>query len=640
MPARWKRAFNLVRGVIHRSGGVRSITSCLIPNASTLAPDALFITGSFHMGITSSLVTALSGLATSQQQIDVVGNNIANVNTIGYKATTVDFRTQFLQNFSFGSAPTSTSGGTNPVQVGLGATSGAITTDFTDGSLQTTGVPTDLAIQGNGFFVLQQGTQQVYTRDGTFQLNDQNQLVSSTGQLVQGYGIDSNFNIVPGTLTNLTIPIGTAAVAQATTTASFSGSLNANGSLPTTVSNLTLTSPMYLLNSGSIDLINGPAPTDVLTNVAYANGTAIFQVNDVLTLKVSKGTASTSTVTGTGSTSSTANLTVTSTTTLQDLENFMNGTIGIDTSAGANSPIATLPGTTAVPNTDPTALNSDILTVLGNPGAANDISLDNNALTINRGGTVTAPFSWNDNASANGESVKTQQTVYDSLGTPITLNVVATLTGKSSAGTTWQYYATSPDGSGTGANQQDVVGTGTLTFDTSGKLVNSSNSNVTINRTNTGALPALNISLDFSGITALAGNGTASTLLPGKQDGFPSGTLTKYSIGNDGTIEGFFNNGLQRAVGQVALATFQNDEGLVNEGNNSYIVGPNSGAAVITTAGSLSAGTISAGSLEGSNVDLSSEFVKLISASTAFSASSRVITSSNQLLQDLLSAAR
>src|ERR1041384_5534915 len=117
------------------------------------------------MGITSSLVTALSGLSTAQSQIDVVGNNIANVNTVGFKASRLDFKTQFLENFSFGSAPNGTLGGTNPLQIGLGASAGAITKNFTDGSLRVTGVPTNMAIQGSGMFILQDAAQQVYTRD-------------------------------------------------------------------------------------------------------------------------------------------------------------------------------------------------------------------------------------------------------------------------------------------------------------------------------------------------------------------------------------------------------------------------------------------------------------------------------------------
>ena len=224
-------------------------------------------------GITSSLNTALSGLATSQQQIGVVGNNIANVNTVGFKASALDFKTQFLQNFSFGSAPSGNLGGTNPLQIGLGATSGAITKNFSDGSLQATGVNTNLAIQGNGFFVLRQGTQQVYTRDGSFQLNGLNQLVSGTGQLVQGYTVDSNFNIVPGALTSISIPVGQASVAQATTSVKIAGQLDANGNLPTKVA--TLDTPVYLHGAGNVST-TPPAGSDLLINLASANNTLLF----------------------------------------------------------------------------------------------------------------------------------------------------------------------------------------------------------------------------------------------------------------------------------------------------------------------------------------------------------------------------
>src|SRR4051812_2071973 len=234
------------------------------------------------MGITSSLQTALSGLSSSQSQIDVVGNNIANVNTVGFKSSRLDFKTQFLENFSYGSAPTADQGGTNPLQVGLGVQAGAVTRDFGDGSLQVTGVNTNLAVQGNGFFVLKDGSQQVYTRDGTFQLNGLDQLVSSTGQLVQGFGVDSNFNIVPGVLTNITVPLGSLTVAQATQNANMTGEFNTGGSVPTTVADLTLGQPFYLSDgAGGVDNTNPPTGATLLTNVTDSSGVAQFQVGDV-----------------------------------------------------------------------------------------------------------------------------------------------------------------------------------------------------------------------------------------------------------------------------------------------------------------------------------------------------------------------
>src|SRR5215217_7958703 len=106
------------------------------------------------MGITSSLQTGLSGLSSSQSQIDVVGNNIANVNTVGFKSSRLDFKTQFLQTLSYGTAPSDVLGGTNPVQIGLGTQAGSISRNFGDGSLKVTGVSSNMAVQGDGFFVL------------------------------------------------------------------------------------------------------------------------------------------------------------------------------------------------------------------------------------------------------------------------------------------------------------------------------------------------------------------------------------------------------------------------------------------------------------------------------------------------------
>jgi flagellar hook protein FlgE len=151
-------------------------------------------------------------------------------------------------------------------------------------------------------------------------------------------------------------------------------------------------------------------------------------------------------------------------------------------------------------------------------------------------------------------------------------------------------------------------------------------------------MPLLAFDLDFNNTTALSGFN--STMASTMQDGSAQGTLTSFSIGNDGTILGSFTNGLSRTVGQIALATFRNQQGLVDLGNNTFSAGPNSGTAIISAPGEFGAGRVVAGSLELSNVDLSSEFVRLIAASTAFSASSRVISSSNSLLQELLSAAR
>jgi flagellar hook protein FlgE len=575
------------------------------------------------MGITSSLITGLSGLASNQSKLDVIGNNIANVNTVGFKSSRMDFKTQFSQSFSFGSAPNGALGGTNPLQVGMGVVAGAVSRNFNDGSREVTGITSNLAVEGDGFFILKDGSQS-YTRDGTFKLNSLNVLVNSDGQRVQGFGVDSNYNVVPGVLQDLTIPLGTLTVADATTKITMAGNLNTDGAIPTQVADLTMNQAFY--ESDGAGGVTGTAPTSasLLTDMTNATGTSYFTVGDKLSLTGLVGSRSTPAKT----------LDVTSTTTLGDLTAFMGGSLGINTSAGANGPIATTPGVSLGAG----PAGAAVLTIDGNPGTDNNITLDPNSFSITSGIARTTPFSWTQNSSANGESVTTTTQIYDSLGTPVTLNVTASLVGKSATGATWQFYATSPDGTATNALTETAVGMGTLTFDTEGRLIDSQNTSINIDRTGTGAVPNLSFNVDFSGMSALAD--TTSSLATSLQDGSLKGTLTNYSIDQSGIIKGSFTNGSTRTLGQVALATFRNNQGLVDKGNNTYDEGPNSGTAVVSAPGEFSAGKIISGTLELSNVDLSSEFVQLISASTGFSASSRVITTSNQLLQELLSAAR
>jgi len=231
-----------------------------------------------------------------------------------------------------------------------------------------------------------------------------------------------------------------------------------------------------------------------------------------------------------------------------------------------------------------------------------------------------------------GESVHTSFDVYDSLGTPVTVDVTAVLQSKDSSGSVWQFYADSGDNQGGNI----ALGNGTLTYDNNGNLTAVTGNTITINRAGTGATPLMNVNLDFSGTSALASD--QSQLVMNTQDGVQLGTLTTFSVGADGTITGSFSNGLTRTLGQVAIANFANPEGLDNQGGNMYVSAANSGTPVISAPETLGAGAIRSGALEGSNVDLSAQFINLITASTGFSAASRVISTSDELLTDLLNS--
>jgi flagellar hook protein FlgE len=179
------------------------------------------------MGLQSALSTALTGMTAAETSIDVVGNNVANANTVGFKESNVNFATQFLQTQSIGSAPTGNRGGTNPRQTGLGVKVAEISPEFTQGTIEISSNPLDLAIQGDGFFMVQgaQG-ETYYTRNGQFKTNARNEIVTITGQRILGYGVDENYQIQPTQLAPLEIPLGAAAVAKATENVSIEGYLN------------------------------------------------------------------------------------------------------------------------------------------------------------------------------------------------------------------------------------------------------------------------------------------------------------------------------------------------------------------------------------------------------------------------------
>ncbi len=184
------------------------------------------------MGLASALSTALTGLSASETTIDVVGNNLANANTVGFKASEANFANQFLQTQSLGSGPTTTSGGSNPRQIGLGAMVADISPNFSQGTIEVSTNSTDMAIQGDGFFIVEgNNTAYAYTRNGIFKLNAASELTTTTGNRLLGYGIDNQFNIETTALVPITIPIGSLIVAKATENVTMQGQLKPNGTV-------------------------------------------------------------------------------------------------------------------------------------------------------------------------------------------------------------------------------------------------------------------------------------------------------------------------------------------------------------------------------------------------------------------------
>jgi len=572
------------------------------------------------MALTSTLFTGLSGLDVNQTRLNVVGNNIANVNTVAFKSSRALFKPQFYVTDSGGTPADGDFGGSNPSQRGLGASVASIEKDFSPGSIEPTGKPTDLAIEGDGFFVVQ-GDDRKFTRDGSFKLNERNELVTTSGEYVQGYGVDEDANVQVGALGNIQIPLGALTQAEATENATFAGNLNADGLVATGAS---------ILNSG---LLTSPDGTTVPTDA-----TPLADLRDPSDLTTPLFADSTLTLAGKRGGRNLPELTfdITATSTLGELRAFMAQGLTLDSAVTppAGAALATLTG-------DPAGTTR--LQITGNVGDENALSLSGTAFS----NSVNSPgMSFTDDPTSNpsGESVSTSFVAYDSLGTPLTINITAVLENKDDLGNTWRFFATS--GQDTDAATFDpltispgaMLGTGTMTFDSEGRLTASTNTTIVIDRDDTGAGSPLNLNIDFSQMTSLASS--ESNLTATDVDGSPIGTLSAFSVGTNGIITGSFDNGLTRTLGQVAMAMFNNPQGLQDLGGNMYVPGGNSGEAIITSPLQLGAGAIRAGSLELSNVDLSEEFINLIIASTGFSASSRVISTSDQLLTELLNTSR
>jgi flagellar hook protein FlgE len=581
------------------------------------------------MPSTTALFTGLSGLTANSRNIDVIGNNIANVNTTAYKSNRLLFSTVFSRNFSLGSSPSTVSGGTNPFQVGLGVRIAGTQRNTTAGSVTATGDSRDLAIDGAGYFVVDHSGTEMYTRAGAFRPNQNNDLVDISGNRLKGFAVDQSFNIIPGKLVDLNVPVGSLTLAQATTKLNFSGNLNSDGHLPTQGARLSLmgtaTTGLHAISTAAPP----PNPGDVLeTNTRLvdiedpalpASNTPLFTVGQVIELNgAQKGSK----------VIPKATLTVTATTTVQDLNTFLTQAIGIDTTNG-NNPDGRTPGLSLDPVTG-------TITMDGNTGTANDLTIATGDIRLlsSTGAFIRSPFSMSKANSADGESVRTTFVAYDSLGSPVDVDLTMVLDSKTSAGTTWRYYADSGDDSDVALQ----VGAGRISFDTQGQPTSTAPISITVDRANTGAATPLTLDLNLSGsgsgVTSLSDTG--SSLSATSRDGAPIGTLASFAVGADGVISGSFTNGLTRTIGQVALATFSNPEGLVDSGNSLFSAGANSGTPTVSGPGTFGAGQIVGGALELSNVDLGEEFIKLILSSTGYSASSRVIKTTDDLMQQLL----
>ncbi|RLE11249.1 flagellar hook protein FlgE [Candidatus Aerophobetes bacterium] len=458
-----------------------------------------------------SLYSGVSGLRNHQIRMDVLGNNIANVNTYGFKKSRVSFQDILSQTISGASAPTAQIGGVNPKQVGLGMTVASIDRIFTQGSLQTTGLNLDTAIQGDGFFILKKGDETFYTRAGGFGLDKNGTLVNpANGFRVQGwravragaeYIIDTTADVE-----DIIIPIGGKDPARATSVIRYKSNLNSE--TPVIPPGVT------------------PTPEELMKATVVTNIDAYDSLGNVHRVTVS----------------------------FRRLAEERNAWIATATVEGADEANLTLD----VAGTNPNTTNSVILR-FDSDGAP--VSIQDNP------GVTGAPA----DVMAQGRLVATLNITFPQQGTT-----------------------------------QQI----TLDFGTSGQ---------------------------FDGITQFAGETTTKAY---EQDGYAMGYLESFIIDSSGIITGIYSNGNKAPIAQIALARFTNPQGLKAEGDNNFRATNNSGLPDVGAAGTGGRGRITPGALEMSNVDLAEQFTDMIVTQRGFQANSRIITTSDQMLQELLTLKR
>jgi len=661
-----------------------------------------------------SLYAGVSGLRNHQTRMDVIGNNIANVNTVGFKGSRVTFQDVLSQSMKGASAGNGTRGGTNPMQVGLGMGVASIDTLFTDGSFQPTGKPTDLSIQGSGFFILTDGMNQMYTRAGNFDFdNEGNYLVPGTGYKVAGWVADESGIVnANGPVTGIKIPVGVTMAAKVSTQTTSAGNLSADAPVGTIVQ-----APVELYDSlgiahkmnttyYKIDNTTWLSKTTVAdasitadtqwqqisfnTNGSFKEAVTIFPPEKTATalnipsLAMDKTPNAVHTANHTvfdaAGTPHAISMTFTTNAagdgwTYKISESgvknptVVEGTMDWDGTQYVQTPHATPP----IPVVNPITVkagdtNYSFTFTPSSPGTAFDASIDSvtyrsNSVTESALKVPAFQMNSDDNSTVTTPATK----IIDEDGNVHNISITYTETGTGATdGKAWTYTingtGTTPAPTGTvewdtAANPNVYTGLpisvsiGSKTYSITADSITAPSSTpvaMTIASTltqatldnfditpTTGATP-LSIKANLNTITSYAGESTVQV----EKDGYGAGTLDSKYIDTTGVIVGNFTNGQSKVLGQVALATFNNPSGLNKVGDNLFAKSVNSGEAKVGTSGSGGRGTFNPGNLEMSNVDLAQEFSNMIITQRGFQANSKIITTTDQMLEELANLKR
>lgn len=655
--------------------------------------------------VSTALYTGLSGLRVHQTYIDVIGNNLANVSTPGFRGSRATFSDILSFTVRSGSGPSGNFGGVNPMQIGTGAFMATVDTDLNQGTLQDTGRSLDVALQGRGFFTLTNGVQSFYTRVGSFGIDADRTLVD----------LRTGLRVVGATGNTINVPVSDTLPALASSEIKFQGNLPARvgGPLEEIVeSNVSLKqgdpatkvatapapgAPLFDLTSfaGKTVLVsvNGAAQQSLLVPASFsaapvnaqavagmfsASGIAAefdntagtvtvstVRLGNSATLKFDDGPSSTGLLAALGTTAtldSGSEATATSATDLAQLTARINPYQPDDaiTISGTN-PDGTAFSDTFIygpgPGRDGTTIG-DLLTFLNqtlDPAQATatltgdgnirvtasdkeeaDLSLFIGDVTGNSG-TNSWPNFVVAQDGAGPDTAVTSIDVVDAQG--LTHPVTLTFTRSTSDPKIWDLQADIDNTEGTITQASigqirfndngsfNVIGGGTNTLSFAWNGI-SQVQNVRVN---------LGTSGQFDGIAQL---GNVPTVAAIDQDGYAAGTLLNVGFDTTGDLVGYYSNGQSQTLDTLRISMFSNEGGLVRVGDTMFTESPNSDDAIATTANAAGAGSVRAGQLENSNVDIAREFVNLIEAQRGFQANSRVITTTDEILAELMNIVR
>ena len=535
-----------------------------------------------------SLFSGVSGLKSHQTRMDVIGNNIANVNTVGFKSSRVTFADTLYQTSAGAAAPSETVGGTNPKQVGLGVGVASIDLLFNDASPQATGKNTDLALSGNGLFVVSrdaQGKDKYYTRAGNFIFDaNYNYVMAGSGHHVVGWNADENGSIdTKGTPTGIQIKDTMRSMgAKATTEITYKG--NMNSSVPT-ITKITdekgkeLQKPALVASAADFKSGEAPNPADV----DYATS---------LTLTMSDGTTRTITAKSSYRYRVGESLPITTVTTVYD-------------SLGNEHKVPLL--FTKTPSSAPPALGADKWRVTLSPGKYTEM-INNPAYPADPTAPPKIPKEYLDPYDPTStDSSKSRCTIKETEGD----------TQVNMAAQELQFDQN-------GKYKEAGAGRPKLTLKNGAGSI----SGGTVKNT-------MDVNVNLSNLTQYSGSDT----IKADYDGNAAGTLKEVNADQSGVLTGTYTNGIKRALAQVAVAQFDNASGLTKTGGNLYAESNNSGTANIKTVNALGV-TLTPASLEMSNVDIANEFADMVVTQRGFQSNSKIITVGDEMLETVINMKR